>query len=254
MSIFVSAMTVAGVATEMFSGPGGQRTTLNLNVVNDHADNEAVVDVFMIPKRDVGVFSVAVDTPGAGYVTIPAISEGVTDGSGAVYEVVMEADAIALTDAGTGYQVGDVLSVSGGDTDATITVDDVDGSGVIQVASVTTGGEYTTLPSTPAATTGGNGSGATFTMTYRVKAVNVTTEGGGYDVAPSLSFDSGTATITATIGATPQRHHKIEPTNTFAPKAMLYRTALVLGAGDKLYVKSDTADVVVTAWGAQSLA
>jgi hypothetical protein len=35
---------------------------------------------------------------------------------------------------------------------------------------------------------------------------------------------------------------------------MLYRTALVFGPGDKLYVHSDTADVVVTAWGAQSLA
>jgi hypothetical protein len=254
MSIFVSAMTVAGVATDMFSGPGGQRTTLNLNVVNDHAEGESVVDVFMVPKRDVGVFSVAVDTQGSGYVAIPTITEEAADGSGAVYAVVMEADAATCIDAGTGYQVGDVLHVSGGDTAATITVDDVDGNGVIQAVSLTTGGAYTTLPATPAATTGGNGSGATFAMTYRVKAVNITTKGGGYAVAPTLSVDSGTATLTATIGATPQRHHKIEPTTIFAPRAMLYRTALVFGPGDKLYVHSDTADVVVTAWGAQSLA
>lgn len=69
---------------------------------------------------------------------------------------------------GSGYIAGDVLNVVGGvGSAATITVATVNGSGVVLTATVTVGneGSYSTLPTSPFATTGGSGSGATFTYT-----------------------------------------------------------------------------------------
>ena len=62
----------------------------------------------------------------------------------------------------SGYEVGDVLTVAGGTftiaaTLTVLTIDDETGS-VLTVA-VTTGGNYTVFPTSPAATTGGAGRG-----------------------------------------------------------------------------------------------
>lgn len=75
--------------------------------------------------------------------------------------------SIAINNGGTGYSGSDVLTVLGGTgTSCTITVDSVDGSGVITAASVTTLGAYTVDPSVTAnAVTGGGGSAATFDLT-----------------------------------------------------------------------------------------
>ena len=75
----------------------------------------------------------------------------------------MIADSMTLVDAGTGYAVGDALSVAVTDqTAAVITVTDVDGAGAIQAAELTSGGDYAVLPDSPAPVSGGSGSGATF--------------------------------------------------------------------------------------------
>lgn len=68
---------------------------------------------------------------------------------------------------GTSYQVGDILTVSGGTvtTAATFKVATLSGSAVATVALVA-GGEYTTTPANPASTTGGNGTGCTLTVSY----------------------------------------------------------------------------------------
>lgn len=73
-----------------------------------------------------------------------------------------------MTGGGNSYQDGDVLLVSGGTftTQAEITVDTVDGSGVILTFHVSTGGIYTTIPNNPASVSGGNGTGATFTLDW----------------------------------------------------------------------------------------
>lgn len=62
---------------------------------------------------------------------------------------------------GTGYVVGDVLTLSGGtfSAAATITVDNVDEFGAVTEVSVTTGGTYTVAPDNPIVTTGGTGDG-----------------------------------------------------------------------------------------------
>lgn len=73
----------------------------------------------------------------------------------------------AIFAGGTGYTVGDVLTVSGGtyDTQSQITVTSVSGGAVVGV-SVTTAGAYVAPPSNPVSVTGGTGLGAKFTATY----------------------------------------------------------------------------------------
>jgi len=66
---------------------------------------------------------------------------------------------------GTGYTVGDVLTLVGGTkaTAATLTVATLSGSAVATV-TVSNVGNYWTFPTEPASVTGGTGSGATFTF------------------------------------------------------------------------------------------
>ena len=82
---------------------------------------------------------------------------------------------------GTGYTVGDDMTVSGGTSSvaAVFNVDAVSG-GVVTAVSLVTGGAYTVEPTNPASTTGGTGTGCTLNVTYdkavfvplRVKAAN----------------------------------------------------------------------------------
>lgn len=73
---------------------------------------------------------------------------------------------IRLNVAGTGYAIGDLLTLSGGTgTAATIKVTDVFWfTGSITGFKVKSHGDYTTLPGSPQSTTGGSGTGASFTF------------------------------------------------------------------------------------------
>ena len=68
---------------------------------------------------------------------------------------------------GTGYAVGNVLTVSGGNSaiPTQLTVSSVSG-GVITGVTISNAGLYTVAPTNPAHVTGGAGTGATFTLSY----------------------------------------------------------------------------------------
>lgn len=70
---------------------------------------------------------------------------------------------------GSGYVVGDALTadLNGGTLGtgpAILTVATVDGSGGVLTVTITDGGDYTVIPTSPDTVTGGTGSGATFTL------------------------------------------------------------------------------------------
>lgn len=79
-----------------------------------------------------------------------------------------EAVSATVSAGGTGYTVGDDITISGGtfETAAVFNVDSVSG-GVVTGVSLVTAGKYSALPSNPASTTGGTGSGCTLTVTYQ---------------------------------------------------------------------------------------
>jgi hypothetical protein len=69
---------------------------------------------------------------------------------------------------GSGYVVGDVLTVSGGEVTipAQLTVETIDMGGEILTVSVSNAGLYPVPPESPAVVTGGSGSSATFDLTF----------------------------------------------------------------------------------------
>ncbi|SEL24143.1 Lysophospholipase L1 [Kosakonia sacchari] len=76
--------------------------------------------------------------------------------------------AVSISSGGTGYTVGNVLTVVGGTSAAaaSITVVSVSSEGAITAAAVGRPGVYTATPANPASVTGGSGTGAIFNLTW----------------------------------------------------------------------------------------
>jgi len=113
-------------------------------------------------------------------------------------------DAVsAIADGGHGYEVGDVLTVSGGTstTAATVTVATVDTDGAVTGVTITEAGTYTATPANDADTTGGGGTGCQLTLTwaYKLTAAVSDTQGTGYQVDDVLTLSGGTATTASTV-------------------------------------------------------
>lgn len=141
---------------------------------------------------------------GSGYFHKPTVVfTPVSGGSGAVGNAIIGIGTIAIAAAGTGYAIGDKLTLVGGsfNTAATITVTTVGASNAITGVSITLQGDYTAAPSSPVSVIGGFGTGATFTVVWSVITVAVTTAGTGYLVAPTIGF-TPTGGDTPTIVAT----------------------------------------------------
>jgi hypothetical protein len=134
---------------------------------------------------------------GSGYTTIPSVAISAPTTAGGVQAVVtvaqMQIAGATIQSGGTGYTVGDTLTIVGGTpvtTAATLTVATVSG-GVITSISVGTFTNYTALPTNPVSVTGGTGSGATFNVTYAVISFTIGTAGSGYVEQPTVTFSSG---------------------------------------------------------------
>ena len=152
--------------------------------------------------------SITITTFGAGYFHPPTVNITPTSGgSSASATAIIGIGSSTLTAAGTGYTVGDILTLSGGtsNTKAQVQVTTIGTGGAITGFSIYNFGDYTAAPANPVSVTGGFGSAATFTITWSVIRVNVTAGGSGYLAAPTISFTptgGDTPTITATATAT----------------------------------------------------
>lgn len=94
----------------------------------------------------------------------------------------LQSSGLSVAAGGSGYSVGDVLTVTGGSgTGGTVIVATLSGSAVATVTLSSAGNGYTTT--TGAATTGGHGTGCTitFTATNAATSVNYMTTGGWQD-------------------------------------------------------------------------
>ncbi len=147
---------------------------------------------------------------------------------------------------GTGYVVGDLLTVTGGATTNPniFKVTAVDGNGkptgvTANASGATSAGVYTTLP--PAATpmTGGSGTGATITCAYYVATTNLSAGGSGYQTntaaTPTFSASAyGAATATSVV-------------NTSLPIAAASGKVLLNGSGTTLGVAGISGSPVINA-------
>lgn len=150
--------------------------------------------------------------------TAPELPNGVT----ATATVTSEASTGAVTTAGTGYNVGDLLTLTAADggtaTAYVATLVGGAGTGIATVNFTGTGasrGSFQALPGAKFATGGtapntvsatGTGSGAEITVTFRAKATVITEPGSGYTAAPtaatgpSQSVSLGTVTMSTPSG------------------------------------------------------
>ena len=157
---------------------------------------------------------------GSGYTSLPSIAISAPTTAGGVQAVAaiqMVSGTATVAGGGTGYTVGDVLTVVGGTPvsgTSTYTVSTVS-AGVITAVTATAANAYTALPSNPVAVTGGTGTGATLNLTWVLGATfTITNAGSGYVEQPTVSFSGGggsgaaayaavgTATIIRSIGST----------------------------------------------------
>lgn len=143
----------------------------------------------------------------AGQMTIKVFPVESASGSGATFNVHLKLLSAAIATAGTGYTVNDVLTISTGTkvTPATITVNTVNGSGVIETFTVNNVANqgYTVLPqlvSSP--TTGGTGSGASFNLTFELESIAVVSGGSNYAATPTVVISQSGSTVQPTATAT----------------------------------------------------
>jgi hypothetical protein len=112
----------------------------------------------------------------------------------------------SIVNGGTGYAVGNVLTVVGGTfvAAATFTVATVSG-GVITGITSTTGGTYSVIPTGTLSVTGGSGTGFTLTINgWAIRSLNITNAGSGYIEQPTVTFSGGGgsgAAAYATVGS-----------------------------------------------------
>jgi hypothetical protein len=150
-----------------------------------------------------GVASVSVATQGSinindTYKHFPALTASaptIANGVTATFAVTWEVATVSLS-GGTGYQAGTITSINGldtyGDVKTRFTVTVV--GGVPTFGAFTERGSYTSIDGTGISSTwsvnGPLGIGAQATVTFRVKAIAVTTSGDGYVTVPSLSWSA----------------------------------------------------------------
>jgi hypothetical protein len=132
--------------------------------------------------------SIGISAAGSGYTTHPTLAITGAGGTGATATARMGVNTVAsIVAGGTGYSVNDIISLVGG-TDTVVAQLKVTAvsSGVVTTAIVQTVGDYTAMPTGTIAVTGGTGTGATFTLTWKFVGVRIDAGGTGYELPTPL--------------------------------------------------------------------
>ena len=121
----------------------------------------------------------------------------------ATASATMQRSAHTIVNGGSGYVVGDTITLTGGtfSTAITFTVATVSAGAVLTLTAASSG-TYSVLPTgTLATTTTGAGTGLTLTIdSWGVRSVNITNAGSGYIDQPTVTFSSGAAVAYTTVG------------------------------------------------------
>jgi hypothetical protein len=152
------------------------------------------------------IVAVNVTNKGSGYTAIPTVTiaaptAGVQAEASALVEV---ASVASVTAGGTGYAVGDILTIVGGTgRKAQLKVATLSTTAVATVTILSTG-SYSSLSGltvSGAAHTGGSGTDATFSLTFKVAEIVLTNKGSGYVAADlaGVTFNPASTTAAAVV-------------------------------------------------------
>lgn len=197
---------MANGTPETFDNIGGTGSAIWSNLVNAINNGQSLTrgpSKLVLAVLNTGVTQVTINNPGS-YTTIPSLTV-VGTGTNALLQTKMQAINATVVAGGTGYTTGDVLTVVGGSHAITTTlqVNSVGGLGEVLTAIVLVQGSYTALPSNPATTAGGTGTGATFNLNWSILGANILNPGQNYTAGATTITVSGSGGGSATpqIGA-----------------------------------------------------
>jgi hypothetical protein len=181
------------VITALGSGTGGVGSyVLNISQTKtSQSFTSAAVAATLTGSITDNVLSVTDISSGTLYPGQTIQGAGVTPGTIITALGGSAALSYAITNAGTGYAVGDTITVTGGiySQQAIYTVLTIGGSGDVTGLTTVNNGVYTVEPGTPSeTTTSGNGTGLTLTLTFGTGTGGT----GSYVVAPSQTVASET--------------------------------------------------------------
>ena len=263
MGILGKQKTISGEDILLYKCPVGRQAVLTVNNVNTGKD-VGFINISIVKGADLSVNTITVTQKGTGLVDIPTLTIVGSSTTTATAKV----NTISITElntivGGSGYKVGDILTLKGGTfTEAAkATVSAIDANGTITAITSITGGVYTSIIEDKDITTttdSANGTGATFTLTgvrYGILSVNVENRGNGYTTAPTIEVSSGTGfqfniATTTVVEVTDSIEYNVE----LLPGAILERTGIILGAGDGVFIKGTTNDIVCVSYGIETLA
>jgi hypothetical protein len=187
------------------SGVGGSGYAIgDLETVN----NGSFTTPAQLQVTTLGVSTVNVASGGQ-YTAVPNSPAGVTGGSGTGatfnFSEANTITAVGVASGGTGYNVGDTLTVNGGtlaagQPAAFFTVTGVtSANGPLTSVSVSNGGGYSSLTGISISDITSAGTGASFTFSHALEIINptVASGGGGYKPNDTLTLVGGNAGSTA---------------------------------------------------------
>lgn len=143
--------------------------------------------------------NIVLTSGGSAYTSTPTITAYGGSGSSAMFSSVVSAGSVVsikMTNAGTGYQPGDVvqLYITGGGTDSSAQLTAALTSGAVTGVVISNPGSGYSAGTYALGFSGGGGSSAAGTYTVAggmVTGTTITAGGSGYTSAPSVSFPSG---------------------------------------------------------------
>ncbi len=148
------------------------------------------------------VATITLTSPGV-YTAVPIITLSASPGVTATAVALLQANVTAINAAGTGYVVGDTITLSNGVIlQATVT----GGGGTVTAIVVINPGSISAgaTPANPVAqvSSSGAGTGATFTLTWGISRINIVNPGSGYSTPPTVTISGvGGGSAAATLGA-----------------------------------------------------
>jgi hypothetical protein len=169
--LFGLGVTPETIITGLGTGTGGVGTyTINLSQTEPaEVFNSSATAAKFTGSISGNILTVTAVANGTLYPGQTIQGTGVTSGTLITALGGSAAISYSITSAGSGYAVGDTITVTGGiySQQATYTVASIGGSGSVATLTTVNYGVYTVNPGTPASTTtSGNGSGLTLTLTF----------------------------------------------------------------------------------------
>jgi hypothetical protein len=206
-----TAGSLAGFATRLYAAGSDTNISMAFQPKGTGAIDLAAGSSGVNISNGGTVTAITRTNAGANYTSKPTLTISAPTTAGGVQAVAtldwVTNNGATVQAGGTGYTVGDVLTVVGGTPvvgAATLTVATVS-AGVITGVTVTNFGSYVTTPTNPVSVTGGTGSGATFNLIYSAgNTYTFSNAGSGYIEQPTVTFSGGggsAAAAYATVGS-----------------------------------------------------